>query len=46
MRTLKGNGTTETELKSAIAELQRRKENLIQIERQSTSDVSSSVIIV
>lgn len=39
MRRLKENGTVEGELKSAIDELVWRKENLMQIERQSTSDV-------
>lgn len=39
MRRLKENGTAEGELKLAIDELVRQKENLMQIERQSTSDV-------
>ncbi|XP_055295151.1 glycine--tRNA ligase-like [Sitodiplosis mosellana] len=41
VRRLKENGTAETELKSAIDELLRRKEKLLETERQSTHDVFS-----
>lgn len=40
MRTLKETGTSETELKSAIHELLRRKQELLESEREPNAIVS------